>query len=92
MYIPKYLFFRNHFLEFFLYKDDMFITFPVFIFNIRSFKDVASSYSLGILAQRNGDLFDLVSNPYLTVFLFSLDISWKFPKLYAFSCNIKTFP
>ena len=49
-----------------------------FIFNLKSCKEVASLYSLGRFAQRNGVLFDIVSIPYFTVFLFSLDISWKF--------------
>ena len=37
-----------------------------------------------IVIKRNGVLFDNVSNPYLTVFLFPLDISWKFHKLFYF--------
>ena len=48
---------------------------PFFIFNLRSWKEVASSYSLGRFAQRNGVLFDIAFIAHFTVFLFSLDIS-----------------
>ena len=63
-----------------------------FIFNLKSCKEVASLYSLGRFAQRNGVLFDIASILYFTVFLFSLDVSWKFLTLCVFSRNIKSFP
>ena len=46
-----------------------------FIFTLKSRKGFASLYSFGRFAQRNRVLFDIVSIPYFTVFLFSLDIS-----------------
>ena len=42
-----------------------------FIFNLKPCKEVASC-SLGRFARRNGDLFDIGSIPYFTVFLFLL--------------------
>ena len=55
------------------------ITFPVFfIFNLKSFKGVASLYFMGRLTPKNGAPLDIVSNPYFycfSVFLFSLDIN-----------------
>ena len=45
-----------------------------FIFNSKSCKEVASLFSLGTFNQRNGVLFHIVSIPYFTIFLFSLDI------------------
>ena len=62
-----------------------------FIFNLKSCKKVANLYSLEGVTQRNIVLFDIVSIPYFTVFLFSLDNSWHFHTLCVFSRNIKTF-
>ena len=63
--------------------------FQVFIFDWNSLKEFASLYSSGRFGQRRGILYDIVSKPYLNVFLFSFNIIWKFLKLRVFSLNIK---
>ena len=62
-----------------------------FISNLKSCKEVASLYSLVRFTRKN-IIIDIVSIPYFTVFLFSLDISWKFLTLCVFSRKIIFFP
>ena len=57
--------------------------FHAFIFDLNSSRDLAFLYLVCQFAQRNGARYVTVSVPYLTVFLFSVKISWKFLMLFV---------
>ena len=63
--------------------------FQIFIFDLNSSRDLAFLYSDWRFAQRNGAWYVTVSIPYFTVFLFSVNILWKFLILWMLVQKIK---
>ena len=64
--------------------------FQVFIFDLNSSRDLTFLYSDQRFAQRNSARYVTVSIPYITVFLFSVKIFWKFLILWMFAWKLKS--